>query len=98
LLLSPKIIVLAASSGEQISSTYEDKAHGLLTYYFLKGLQGEADPNQDGAVELEELFNYVKPKVERMARREFNAEQTPQLLGKPEVIMSGIRLLDRSKP
>jgi hypothetical protein len=29
-----KTIVLAASSGQQVSSTYEQKAHGLMTYFF----------------------------------------------------------------
>lgn len=36
-----KTVVLAAGSGEQVSSTYTQKSHGLLTYFFLKGLQGE---------------------------------------------------------
>lgn len=33
-----KTVVLAAGSGEQVSSTYTQKSHGLLTYFFLKGL------------------------------------------------------------
>ncbi len=93
-----KTVVLAASSGAQVSSTYEQKSHGLLTYFFLKGLQGEADSNKDGAVELKELFAYLKPQVERKARRDFNNEQTPQLLGNPDLLAKGIRLVDRSAP
>jgi uncharacterized caspase-like protein len=92
-----KTVVLAASSGEQVSSTYDQKSHGLLTYFFLKGLQGEADSNKDGAVELKELFAYLKPQVERKARRDFNNEQTPQLLGNPDLLAKGIRLVERTE-
>ncbi|MBM4133721.1 MAG: peptidase C14 [Nitrospira sp.] len=91
-----KTVVLAASSGAQVSSTYDQKGHGLLTYYFLKGLQGEADTNKDGMIDLAELFGYVKPQVERTARRDFNNDQQPQLFGNPELLTKGIRLVERA--
>ena len=84
-----KTVVLAASSGDQISSTYEEKGHGLLTYYFLKGLQGEGDLNKDGAIEMAELFEYMKPNVQRVARKQYNNEQTPQLLASPDLLRKG---------
>jgi hypothetical protein len=93
-----KTVVLAASSGDQISSTYVAKSHGLLTYFFLKGLQGEGDQNKDGVLDIKELFDYVKPQVERVARREFNNEQTPQLLGSPDLLGKGVRLMERTRP
>lgn len=96
LLAKGKVVVLAASSGSQVSSTYDQKSHGLLTYFFLKGLGGEADRNRDGRVDLGEAFEYLKPQVERMARREFHNEQTPQLLGSPEVLTKGVRLVERA--
>lgn len=98
LLAKGKTIVLAASAGPQVSSTYEEKAHGLLTYFFLKGLQGEGDTNHDGTIELAELFHYLKPQVERVARRDFNNDQTPQLLGNAGILERGIRLVERSRP
>lgn len=91
------MVVLAASSGAQVSSTYDQKGHGLLTYYFLKGLQGEADKNNDGAIDLVEIFDYVKPQVGRTARRDFNNEQTPQLLGSPQMVSKGIRLVEKGQ-
>ena len=50
LLAKGKTIVLSASTGQQVSSTYGEKFHGLLTYFFLKGLQGEGDTNKDGSI------------------------------------------------
>jgi len=38
-----KVAVISAASGDQISSTYEEKGHGLFTYFMLKGLKGEGD-------------------------------------------------------
>lgn len=93
LLAKGKTIVLSASTGQQVSSTYGAKFHGLLTYFFLKGLQGEGDTNKDGFIELKELFDYLSPQVARVARREFNNEQTPQLLGSSELLTRGIRLV-----
>lgn len=90
-----KTVVLSASSGDQVSSTYDKQGHGLLTYFFLKGLQGEADRNKDGAIDLAEVFDYLRPQVQRVARREFNNEQTPQLTGNPKMLSKGIRLLER---
>lgn len=76
--------VLSASSGDQISSSYEEKGHGLFTYFMLKGIKGEGDTNGDGAVEIGELFNYIKPQVERIARKVYNNEQSPQLIAPSE--------------
>jgi hypothetical protein len=85
-----KTVVLTASNGDQTSSTLEEKGHGLFTYYFLKGLQGPADANKDGTISLTELFDYVKPNVQRVARKQYNNEQTPQLVGGQK-----FRLVDR---
>jgi len=80
-LLSQKIVVIAASSGDQISSTYEEKGHGLFTYFILKGLKNEDVIKPDGSIMIGELFGYVKPQVERLARRIYNNEQSPQIIG-----------------
>jgi len=71
--LSKNMIVMSASSGDQISSTYEEKGHGLFTYFMLKGIK-------DGITEIGELFDYLKPHVGRTARKVYNNEQTPQLV------------------
>ena len=94
ILATGNMAVLTAGSGAQISSTYSPKGHGLLTYFFLKGLHGEADQNQDGKIELSEIHAYVKPRVEGVSRREFNNEQTPQLLGSPDILSRSVLLFE----
>jgi len=96
---SGRTVVLSASSGEQVSSTYLNQGHGLMTYFFLKGLQGEGDLNNDGTIDMAELYDYVKPNVQRVARKQYNNEQTPQLLASPELLKrGGGRLLERTRP
>ena len=51
---SKNMVVFTATGANQISSAYREKRHGLFTYYFLKGLHGEADSNQDGVVDVQE--------------------------------------------
>jgi hypothetical protein len=67
----------------------------LLTYFFLKGLQGEGDLNKDGAIDMAELYEYVKPNVSKVARKQYNNEQTPQLLGNQDSLKRGNRLIER---
>jgi hypothetical protein len=79
--LSKNMTVMAAASGDQISSTYKDKGHGLFTYFMLKGIKNEDVVKKDGSIKMDDLFDYLKPQVERIARKQYNNEQTPQLIG-----------------
>ena len=71
--------VFSSAGGEQVSSWYPEKKHSLFTYYFLKGLQGAADADENRELTVGELHDYVAGKVPQMARRLNNREQTPGL-------------------
>lgn len=81
MVLSKNMTILSASSGDQTSSTYDEKGHGLFTYFLLKGIKNEDVVKSDGSILMEDLFGYIKPQVERIARKKYNNEQTPQLIG-----------------
>ncbi len=74
-------LVIASSSGEQFSSWYPEKRHSLFTYFFLKGLQGEADSNKDNQITVAEMKEYLAENVPYMARRLTGNEQVPQTMG-----------------
>jgi uncharacterized caspase-like protein len=78
--LPKNMTVLSASSGEQTSSTYDEKGHGLFTYFMLKGIKNEDVVRKDGSLDIAGLYDYVKPQVSGIARKKFNNEQTPQLI------------------
>jgi hypothetical protein len=79
--VSKNMTILSASSGDQISSTYDEKGHGLFTYFMLKGIKNEDVVKPDGSIKMDDLFGYLKPQVERIARKQYNNEQSPQLIG-----------------
>lgn len=66
-----RIIVISASGGDQVSNSYQEKRHGLFTYYFLKGMKEKGS-------DIRAVYDYLKPQVSRVARREYNAEQDPE--------------------
>jgi hypothetical protein len=78
--IPPNLTVFAAASGDQITGTLEEQGHGAFTHYFLKGLSGGAK-DASGAVTVQSLFDYLKPKVQDAARRQ-NRDQEPVLHGR----------------
>ncbi len=80
---SERMVVLAASQGDQAAGWDEDAQHGLLTFHLLEALRGAADMDGDRWVTLKEAFLYVKKTVPRTAARE-NREQKPHLSPEPD--------------
>ena len=78
--LPSNVTVLAAASGAQLSSTYEAAQQGLVSYWLMKGLEGDADANKDKKITAGELHEYVARQVGPMAQRR-NRQQDPQLMG-----------------
>ncbi len=74
-------VVFSAASGREISSAYKQKLHGLFTYFFLKGLNGNADENKDKKITVMEMQGYLEAYVPQQARK-MGREQTPTLIGK----------------
>ncbi len=85
----PTTALLMASSGSsEVSSWYPEKRHALFTYFFLKGLQGEADTNKDGKITAGEMKTYLNEQVPYMARRLTGNEQTPQITGADSEVLA----------
>ena len=84
----PKNAVLITSAAmEQVSAWYPEKKHSLFTYYFLKGLRGEADVNKDNIITVGEMKNYLQEHVPYMARRLNGIEQYPVVDGNEKEII-----------
>lgn len=49
----------------------------LFTYFLSKGLNGEADSNKDGLIDLSELANYTRDQVIDTSLKKFNRQQVP---------------------
>lgn len=86
-LKDPKAMVFTSASGTEIASWYPEQSHSLFTYYFLKGLQGEANTDRDRTLTLEEMRAYISENVPYMARRMKNRVQTPEIYGQNQKIV-----------
>lgn len=68
------LVVFSATQGDETAFPYEEKGHGLFTYFLLKKLQ-----ETKGEVTLEELGSYLKKQVSRHAIVVNNKPQTPSM-------------------
>lgn len=68
--LAKRGVLFSAAQANQISLAFPQKKHGLFTYFFLKGLHGNADQNRDGKLYAHELYQYVKYWVVRESKRQ----------------------------
>jgi predicted small secreted protein len=73
--------IITSAAVDQVSAWYPEKRHSLFTYFFLKGLQGEADANKDKRITAGEMKAYLKEHVPYMARRLKSVEQHPVVQG-----------------
>jgi hypothetical protein len=74
-----RVALFAASSGSEISGPSADGTSGLFTRTVTQALgTGQADTDGDGQVSLEELANWVRPRVVREAKRA-SRDQTPSV-------------------
>lgn len=84
-------LLFTASTGNQIASWDHKKRHGLFTYYFLRGLRGQADTDRDGMVTVHEMDQYLGKHVAEQARAFYNREQTPEVFGEKSAILLGVQ-------
>lgn len=82
--------IFASSSADQISTWFSEKRHGLFTYYFLKGLRGFADSNNNSMITNSELGAYLSSHVPYEARRQGH-EQSPSLTQSKDTIIADFR-------
>lgn len=72
--LTGNIAVISATSKDQTALPYNEKGHGMFTYYLLKHLQ-----ETKGQSTLAELHQYVKDNVSRNSTIVNRKEQTPTI-------------------
>jgi hypothetical protein len=78
-------VVITSSKGAQVSSWYNEKEHGMFTYFFLKAIHDKnADFDKDNKLTYNEIYKYVSDKTEGVpyyARRLHNVDQVPTIEG-----------------
>ena len=57
--LAEGFALIAASTAQQVAQEWDEKAHGVFTYYLLEGLSGRADRAGKGFVTVDDLKTHV---------------------------------------
>lgn len=70
--------LMLSSRSVEVSLEMPELGQGAFSYYYIEGLKGYADVNKNGIVSIEELYEYVKRKVQNKT----NGNQNPVLNGK----------------
>jgi len=79
-LLASEKLFISAAAADRPAEEYGPGQQGAFTYFFLKGLMGDADENSNGWVDTLEAYTYARAKLEALG-----LEQDPQM-NRPEAI------------
>jgi hypothetical protein len=71
----------ASCQGDENSYLWNMKQQSLFTFWLTRGIEGHADNDGDGEVNLDELTEFVTDNVSTIAQRQLNRRQTPTLVG-----------------
>ena len=82
--------IFSASKLDQISSGLKEVNHGIFSYFLMKGLEGNADSNQDKKITNGELLAYMDDNVSQKAAEQ-GREQNPSLAGDPDKVLMTYR-------
>lgn len=82
-----KGVVMASAGADQLSTWYESKQHSLFSYFFMKGLGGDADLNKDRKVTAGEMEAYLSDNVPFMARKLSGRNQQPMVEGNKDLVL-----------
>ena len=79
--------IFSASQLDQISSGLKEAEHGIFSYFLMKGLEGNADQNDDRKITNGELLAYMDDNISQKAS-ELGRQQNPSLAGDPNKVLS----------
>ena len=69
--------VMTAAAGDQTAKPLAEAKHGMFSYFLMKGMEGEADRNNNNQITAGELHAYVQQNVVQQS----SGSQTPELQG-----------------
>jgi uncharacterized caspase-like protein len=81
--LPDNFTVLTAAAGDQTAKPLEEAKHGMFSYFLMKGMEGDADANQDNQITAGELHQYIQSNVVQQS----SGSQTPELQGDAERVL-----------
>ena len=75
--------VFTAAGSDQTAKPLEEAKHGMFSYFLMKGMEGDADANNDNQITAAELHQYVEQNVVQQSA----GSQVPELQGDSERVL-----------
>jgi uncharacterized caspase-like protein len=69
--------MMMSSAAEEVSLEAAKLKQGVFSYFFIQGMRGSADENENGIITVKELFDYVSQQVKSFTY----GFQTPNVFG-----------------
>ncbi len=82
--------VFSASSLEEIASGTSSLQPGIFSFFLMKGLEGEADGDNDNVILNSELYDYLKRSATSVALGD-GRKQTPTISGEMKRAIANLR-------
>jgi tetratricopeptide (TPR) repeat protein len=87
LLAMDNAVIFTSSQGDQISSWYTEKQHGLFTYFFLKAIKTAAENGAQLTAEDMGKALQEPGSIDDYAQKLYNREQVPQITGNKKITL-----------
>lgn len=62
-------VIMTASEANELALESDELSSGIFTHYFLEGLKGTADADEDNQVSDQEVYDYLREKVIAKTKR-----------------------------
>ena len=96
-----RLAVLTSSAADEDAQESDELRGSFFTHYFVSGLRGAADRNEDGAISLEEAYDYAYQHTLRASSRTLYGVQHPtfqfDLKGKGDIPLTWLRRNDAGR-
>lgn len=84
----PDSVIFSGADKDQVATWYPEKRHSTFTYYFLKGISGDADVDGNRQVTVAEMTTYLKEEVSYAALRQSSRKQEPIVVGNAQIVLA----------
>lgn len=81
-------VIFTGADKDQVATWYPEKRHSTFTYYFLKGISGAADVDQNRELTVAEMGRYLKEEVSYAALRQSSRKQEPLVVGNEKIVLA----------
>ncbi|GAB1543381.1 hypothetical protein NUACC21_60550 [Scytonema sp. NUACC21] len=90
--LAKGFALIAASTAQQVASEWQEKQHGVFTYYLLEGLSGQGDRVGKNFVTVDDLKNHVLDGLRRWGVKNYRTQEpTARTEGFGDMILADYR-------